>query len=176
MKTYAMLYHQSMISNELQSALANEKNRAQKRAMFIQVKERCAELASSHSIDHDRCLELHKGSHLLLKLLKFQMTLNKIHYDFELTNNGWLALPPTEEDALRGVVGTKVVVRVTEHSDDDKPDIWYKSQILNLCDDEEERIEAIAKLQKLGMPELLKQKCSGYAEPYVLAMIDYMRS
>ena len=104
------------------------------------------------------------------------MPMNKIHFDFELTNDGWLSLPPTEEDALRGTVGTKVVVRVTEHNDDDKPDIWYKPQILNLCDGEEEKVEAIVRLQKFGMPELMKQKCSDYADSFVLVMVRQMEN
>lgn len=88
------------------------------------------------------------------------MALNKLYFDFELTENGWHALPLTEEEALRGIVGTKVVVRVIEHSYDEKPDIWYKAQILNLCDDEKEKQLVPLWIKKFGMPKLMTENCS----------------
>ncbi|MBS1952542.1 MAG: hypothetical protein JST89_00005 [Cyanobacteria bacterium SZAS-4] len=87
------------------------------------------------------------------------MALNKLYFDFELTENGWHALPLTEEEALRGTVGTKVVIRVIEHSHDEKPDIWYKAQILNICDDEKDKQFVRLWIEKFGMPKLMMEKC-----------------
>ncbi len=48
----------------------------------------------------------------------------------------------TEEDVFTRYRWRNGVVRVTEFSHDDKPDIWYKSQFLNLCEHDGDRREA----------------------------------
>jgi|LakMenEpi03Aug12_release.lakeMendotaPanAssembly.Ray.scaffolds.fasta_scaffold319437_2 hypothetical protein len=110
------------------------------------------------------------------------MALNKCNYDFHLLAEGWLSVPPYEEgsdspiapeashtpiaqaishspysnlrpNALDESVAT---IRMIEFSSDDKPDIWYKAEVVNVS---EKHDEVTRLIEKYGLPNAIRVNC-----------------
>jgi hypothetical protein len=86
------------------------------------------------------------------------MVLNKLHYDFDLRRDGWLAMGPKEVGDVGAYAGSMMLIRVTEFSHDNKPDIWHKAEILELCEGLD-KVEARKSFKKFGLPKLVETTC-----------------
>lgn len=87
------------------------------------------------------------------------MELNKSHFEFKLTESGWHEVKVEKMMENEGKSDCMAILRVTEFSHDNKPDIWYKPEIVHLCESEEDRIAARKHFKKYGLPALLKLTC-----------------
>lgn len=90
------------------------------------------------------------------------MSLNKSIFDFHLLAEGWRSAPPRDDDAPTPSVpaGCVASMRMTEFGSDDKPDIWYEAEILNLAN----HIEAKALIEKYGLPKAILVNCPSQTE------------
>ncbi|RTL42404.1 MAG: hypothetical protein EKK48_10440 [Candidatus Melainabacteria bacterium] len=52
-----------------------------------------------------------------------------------------------------------LTIQVTEYSHDDRPDIWYKPEIVHLCGDAASRARAREQFIKYGLPAIIRQTC-----------------
>jgi hypothetical protein len=95
------------------------------------------------------------------------MSLNKCIYDFHLLAEGWLSIPPHDEGSAEAAAeasapaGTVASVRMVEFNSDDKPDIWYKAEILQVLQDHD---DAKTLIEKYGLPNAILVNCSAQKE------------
>jgi hypothetical protein len=91
------------------------------------------------------------------------MSINKCFFDFHLLKEGWLSAPPYEE-------GSKIddppdeqimTLRMVEFGSDDKPDIWYKAEILHVGTNTQKAREFIS---KYGLPKAILHNCPSQIE------------
>lgn len=95
------------------------------------------------------------------------MSLNKCNYDFHLLAEGWLSIPP--RDQSRGhdcneptaPADSVASVRMIEFQSDDKPDIWYKAEILHVNPD---RPDTKTLIEKFGLPNAILVNCFAQRE------------
>ncbi len=90
------------------------------------------------------------------------MSLNKSIFDFHLLAEGWLSVPPRDQDtaASSAPAGCAASVRMTEFGTDDKPDIWYEAEILTRAN----HIEAKELIKKYGLPKAIIVNCPAQKE------------
>jgi len=91
------------------------------------------------------------------------MSLNKCIYDFHLLAEGWLSVPPRDEGNEETIAPADSVasVRMIEFGSDDKPDIWYKAEILHVLQNHD---QAKALIQKYGLPNAILVNCYAQKE------------
>ncbi len=90
------------------------------------------------------------------------MSLNKCIFDFHLLAEGWLSVPPRDQDtaASSAPPGSVAWVRMTEFGSDEKPEIWYKAEILARASHR----EAKALIEKYGLPKAILVNCPAQKE------------
>lgn len=86
------------------------------------------------------------------------MELQKTHFRYELTDSGWRQVSGAASSESTNGAGL-ISIQVTEYSHDGKPDIWYKPEIVYLCEDREGRALARAQFIKYGLPAIVRQTC-----------------
>jgi hypothetical protein len=86
------------------------------------------------------------------------MVVNKLHYDFGLRRDGWVAMEAKEGSDVTASAESMLSIRVTQFSYDNKPDIWHKAEILDLCEGLD-KVEAQTSFKKFGLPKLVKTTC-----------------
>lgn len=85
------------------------------------------------------------------------MSINKSIFDFYLLPEGWLSMPPRDEGdpAPPAPPERAASIRMTEFSSDDKPDIWFKAEIL----ERGKYSEATTLIEKYGLPNAILVNC-----------------
>lgn len=96
------------------------------------------------------------------------MELQKNYFQYELTDGGWQQVSEwfltnealTNEDGeCDGASERLLSIQVTEYSHDDRPDIWYKPEIVHLSGDQASRARAREQFIKHGLPAIIRQTC-----------------
>ncbi|MBS1955001.1 MAG: hypothetical protein JST89_12515 [Cyanobacteria bacterium SZAS-4] len=90
------------------------------------------------------------------------MSLNKSIYDFHLLAEGWLSTPPYDDGAAapQAPADSVASIRMTEFSSDDKPDIWFKAEILTRG----KYSDATTLIEKYGLPNAILVNCHAQKE------------
>jgi len=90
------------------------------------------------------------------------MSLNKCIFDFHLLPEGWLSTPPYDEGAAAPPAPSDTVatIRMIEFSSDDKPDIWFKAEILTRA----KYSEATTLIEQYGLPNAILVNCPAQKE------------
>lgn len=66
---------------------------------------------------------------------------------------------PKDVSKCEGVSERLLSIQVTEYSHDDRPDIWYKPEIVHLCVDPASLARAREQFIKYGLPAIIRQTC-----------------
>lgn len=90
------------------------------------------------------------------------MSLNKCVFEFYLLAEGWLSAPPYDDGSTAPTAPADSVasIRMTEFSSDDKPDIWFKAEILTRG----KFSEATTLIEKYGLPNAILVNCPAQKE------------
>ncbi len=86
------------------------------------------------------------------------MSLTKCLFDFHLMEDGWLSSPPYNEgeETIERPADCIVTLRMVEYSSDDRPDIWYKAEIIHRSSNDEKIKELLG---KYGLPKAIVVNC-----------------
>jgi hypothetical protein len=87
------------------------------------------------------------------------MSLNKCNYDFHLLAEGWLSVPPYDDGRSEPATptGSVATLRMVEYGTDDKPDIWYKTEIIAV---QSEHPQTKMLIEKYGLPNAILVNCA----------------
>ncbi len=87
------------------------------------------------------------------------MAINRCNYDFHLLREGWISVPPYDEGSSVPAPppSTVATVRMVEYNSDDKPDIWFKSEIVYVNTNHNE-VQTL--LKKYGLPNAILVNCA----------------
>jgi hypothetical protein len=66
---------------------------------------------------------------------------------------------PKDVSKREGLSERLLSIQVTEYSHDDRPDIWYKPEIVQICEDVGGRARAREQFIKYGLPAIIRQTC-----------------
>ncbi len=91
------------------------------------------------------------------------MSINKCFFDFHLLQEGWLSIPPYEENSkIDDPPDERILtLRMVEFGSDEKPDIWYKAEILHVGTNTDKARELI---NKYGLPKAILHNCLSQTE------------
>lgn len=86
------------------------------------------------------------------------MPVNKWFFDFHLLESGWLSTPPCREDSSKlQPPGQRIVtLRMIEFGSDDKPDIWYKAELVHI---DSNRAKVTELISQHGLPKAILVNC-----------------
>lgn len=86
------------------------------------------------------------------------MAVNKWFFDFHLLDRGWLSTPPCREDSpkLQPPSHRIVTLRMIEFGADDKPDIWYKAEVVHI---DSNRAKVTELISQYGLPKAILVNC-----------------
>ncbi len=86
------------------------------------------------------------------------MPINKWFFDFHLLEQGWLSTPPYREDTsgLQPPAKRVVTLRMIEFDSDDKPNIWYKTEIVHV-DSNSGKVADL--MNQHGLPKAILVNC-----------------
>lgn len=86
------------------------------------------------------------------------MSINKWFFDFHLLEQGWLSTPPYRGDSPNSQPpGQRIVtLRMIELGSDDKPDIWYKTEVAYIHSN---RAKVTELINQHGLPKAILVNC-----------------
>ena len=86
------------------------------------------------------------------------MAITKNIFDFHLLKEGWLSVPPRDESSPEEAApdGRILSLRMIEFGSDDKPDIWYKAEVLLVGKNRQNANELFS---KYGLPKAILVNC-----------------
>ncbi|HEY9774832.1 MAG TPA: hypothetical protein V6C81_13805 [Planktothrix sp.] len=86
------------------------------------------------------------------------MAINKWFFDFHLLERGWSSTPPYREEGQRGQppAARMVTLRMIEFGSDDKPEIWYKTEVAHV---DPNRAKVTELIRHHGLPKAIVANC-----------------
>ncbi len=96
--------------------------------------------------------------------------LNKSSFYFLLTSDGWTEVQVDDSSVQRIEVSPSnaapesgLLMRVTEYSHENKPNIWYQADVLNL-DEKTDKAAVQKNFEKFGLPTMVRTQCWSQAD------------
>ncbi|MBS1956601.1 MAG: hypothetical protein JST89_20605 [Cyanobacteria bacterium SZAS-4] len=96
--------------------------------------------------------------------------LNKTSFYFLLTSGGWIEVQVGDDSAQRIESGSShavpengLLMRVTEYSHENRPNIWYQADVLNM-DAQVDKAVARKNFEKFGLPTMVRTQCWAQAD------------
>lgn len=96
--------------------------------------------------------------------------LTKTCFYFLLTSDGWIEVQVDDTSAQRiesspseVAMENGLLMRVTEYSHEDKPNIWYLADVLNL-DAQADKAVVQKNFEKFGLPTMVRTQCWAQAD------------